>query len=350
MPSNPSLKVENKILEFGASFEQVPIYMAAGCGKKIPLYKTLVTNDCANNCLYCMFRNDRKTQRKTSTPEEIADNAIKLRNNKRIKGVFLSSSIPREPEQATQKIIETAKLLRKRGYRDYIHLRLMPGCSRENIHEAVELADRVGINFEAPNKDVLETICPDEDFKYDLKRRQRWISMEVRKHGGKSCDTQFVVGAAQDLDSDYLRLTERLYTKYGLRRVYFSGFHPIEETPLAARAPERSRRVLRLYQASFLFRDYGMGLKDLFFEDGRLDLNRDPKEVFAQRNEISVDINEASFRELILVPGIGPNLARKIMDLRPLKSVRWLPRKSWEYLGGCGRQSRLADFKDAVEI
>jgi predicted DNA-binding helix-hairpin-helix protein len=355
-------------LSYEARYDRhaLPIYWAAARGRRVPLLKTLVTNFCKSNCTFCVNRRSRRCPRYRFEVEELVDLALELRRRGLIEGVFLSSGISKDPDWDTLQEVKIARLLRQRGFLDYIHLRLMPGCSLDLIKQAAQVADRIGINLEAPNKEIFQEIkIMQYSYKEDVLRRMRWISRVVarlRKNYPKSkfglcragIDTQLVVGAVEDNDRAYLKRTHWLYQKLGLARVYFSGFEPVERTPLEENPSCPKQREHRLYQASFLIRDYKFSFKKFVYdEEGNL-LEGDPKLRFAEFNpEIyPISINKASYQQLLLVPGIGPGIARKIIACRPIRSLKHLQRiagrklsSSLKYLEIPGyRYIKLSDF------
>ncbi len=329
-------------LTLGARWDRavVPIYEAAARGKCVPLLKTLLTSHCKNECAYCAFRAGRKCLRTSWEPEKLAKITMYLWSQGRIRGLFLSSSVAKDPDYITERQLEVLGLLRKMGYTGYIHLRIMPGTSRHYIKEAVKLADRVGVNIEAPSKELFAELCPDKgNFKEDIIKRLEWITEEIQSlrkkkqflgfgFGKAGIDTQIIVGATEDNDLQHLKTTEWLYRKMRLRRVYYSGFEPIKQTPLENRPSCPPWREYRLYQASFLIRDYGITAKELeqiMDEQGFLP-NVDPKIMLAKihREIFPVDLNTASFKEIIRIPHIGPITARKIIEYRKIKPIRYL--------------------------
>ena len=330
-------------LTLGAKWDRavVPIYEAAARGKCVPLLKTLLTSHCKNDCKYCAFRAERKCLRTAWNPQKLAEITMHLWSQGKIRGLFLSSSVAKDPDHVTEKQLEVLNNLRSMGYSGYIHLRIMPGTSRHYIREAVKLADRVGVNLEAPNSDIFDELCPDKGgFKEAILKRLDWIIEEVislkrkgevkgRKFGFSRAgiDTQLIVGAVEDNDLQHIRTTEWLYKKLGLRRVYYSGFEPIPQTPLEKRPTCPPWREYRLYQASFLIRDYGITSKELetILNDKGFLPNMDPKRVLAKINPeiFPVDLNTASFHEIVRIPHIGPTTAKKILEARKTKPIKY---------------------------
>jgi len=330
-------------LTLGAKWDRavVPIYEAAARGRCVPLLKTLLTSHCKNDCKYCAFRAERKCLRTAWNPQKLAEITMHLWSQGKIRGLFLSSSVAKDPDHVTEKQLEVLNNLRSMGYSGYIHLRIMPGTSRHYIREAVKLADRVGVNLEAPNSDIFDELCPDKGgFKEAILKRLDWIIEEVislkrkgevkgRKFGFSRAgiDTQLIVGAVEDNDLQHIRTTEWLYKKLGLRRVYYSGFEPVPQTPLEKRPTCPPWREYRLYQASFLIRDYGITSKELetILNDKGFLPNMDPKRVLAKINPeiFPVDLNTASFYEIVRIPHIGPTTAKKILEARKTKPIKY---------------------------
>jgi predicted DNA-binding helix-hairpin-helix protein len=323
-----------KRLQLGAKFDKVviPVYDSAGRGRKIPLLKILVSSYCQNNCKYCEYRCERRTFRGKFEPKKLASIAFNLARSGVIQGVFFSSSIERDPENSTRKVLDTAFALRKLGFKGYIHTRLMPGCSKDIIHLASEVSDRTGLNIETSPANFPD-ICPDKDIKYDIFKRLRWLS-KLNSKLKAGIDTQIIVGLGEG-DVELIGMTERLYSRLGLRRVYFSGFHPIPRTPLEKREACPKWREKRLYQASFLLRDYKWSSRDfneILDENGFLP-NTDPKfALIKSRPEaFPIDINTANEKEILMLPGVGPIIAKRIIKLREQKRIKNL--KDLEAIG-----------------
>lgn len=351
------------LLSLGAGYDRyVPIYHSVVRGRSVPLLKTLVSSYCTNNCAYCAFRCERRAYRERFRPAELADIALKLWKRGSIQGVFLSSSVERDPDGATRAELETAEIMRERGYTGYLHLRLMPSCGRELVRRAAELGDRIGLNIENPDSSCLAEIRPGIDARLDIWRRLRWCREEADRRASfvrAGLDTQFVVGASDETDEQILGATHKLVAELSLRRVYYSGFSPIKRTPLEDRAPCPKVRELRLYQASFLMRDYGFKPEDFHpaLDDRGFLCDVDPKLALAQtRPELfPIDLNSAGLKELLLVPGIGPRTAERVLAVRGRASFKSLS-DAWRRVGarirtaapylsvGRERQRRLDDF------
>lgn len=299
-------------------------------GKK-PILKGMMTTACERNCYYCPFRAGRnQTRRLTFTPDELAATFVNLVRSRRVDGLFLSSGIIKGSVTTQDKIIDTAEILRRKyGYQGYIHLKVMPGAEYDQIRRTMQLADRVSVNLEGPTAERLAALAPKKDYWNELITRLQWIGQIKRTDQLRaSVVTQFVVGAVGDTDLELLQVSEQLYRLFGLRRAYYSGFSPISHTPFDSLMPTDPLREFRLYQASFLLRDYGWTVEDLPFQaDTNLPLHQDPKRVWAEMylRHAPVEINRATRAELLRVPGIGPVAADAILQARRHGTLRELP-------------------------
>ncbi len=296
-------------------------------GQRISLLKSLLTSACERNCYYCPFRAGRDMRRETFKPEEYAKTFINLYRAGLVEGSFLSSGIIGGGMRTQDHLLDTADMLRKMGYTGYLHLKIMPGAERAQVERAMQLADRLSVNLEAPNSLRLEKLAPGKLFTEELIRPLRWIE-EIRRsqpghHGWNrrwpSTVTQFVVGGAGESDVELLKTSEYLYRSLRLSRAYYSAFTPIVNTPLENHPAAHPMREHRLYQASFLLRDYGFTLEELAFDQqGDLPLQTDPKQAWALEHlsQRPIEINRASHQELLRIPGIGPKAAAEIIRLR----------------------------------
>ena len=298
------------------------IYPATGeKGECVNLFKVLQTNVCKNNCFYCVNRKDRDCPRVEFAPQELASLFLEYYKKGWVRGLFLSSAINVSPNASQEKMLETVKILRQRySYRGYIHCKILPGVDTDLIEATGRLADRLSMNLEAPNQKCLSALSRDKNFHGELLAGLKRIASFHGKHPLKGgVTTQLVVGATNDGDREILSLSHSLYKDDNLRRVYYSAFAPVENTPLENLRPCPPLREFRLYQADFLLRKYNFTPQELIFDGrGNLYMDRDPKLVWALNNmdRFPVEINKASFEELIRVPGIGRISARRILDIR----------------------------------
>ncbi len=305
-------------------------------GKRMRMLKTLLTSACERNCYYCPFRAGRDFRRATLKPDEMARLFMGMHAAGLVQGMFLSSGVAAGGVRTQDQILDTAEILRyRKGYGGYLHLKLMPGAEKAQVERAMQIADRVSINLEAPNPGRLESLAPRKTFLEELLQPLRWVQ-EIRRtqiarnawnHRWPSSTTQFVVGAAGESDLELLKTTTYLFKTLGLKRVYYSPFRPISDTPLENLPPESIKREQRLYQASFLIRDYGYSLEDISLDEtGHLPLNKDPKLYWAEKNlaERPMEINRANRADLLHIPGIGPRGVRSIMAARKLGVLREL--------------------------
>ena len=303
-------------------------------GKNIKLLKTLLTSACERDCYYCPFRSGRDFRRATFKPDEFASLFINLHRAGAAEGIFLSSGVAGGGVRTQDKLLDTADILRnKLGFRGYIHLKIMPGAEKAQVERAMQLADRVSVNLEAPNSERLTRLAPHKVFIEELLQPLKWVD-EIRRNqpaykgwNGRwpSTVTQYVVGGSDESDLELLTTTSWLHKNVHLGRAYFSAFSPIRDTPLENKAPTDPLREHRLYQASFLLRDYGFDLEELpFVGDGNLPLPTDPKMAWAQANlnEHPVEINRAEKSQLLRVPGIGPKGANAILRARRAGKLR----------------------------
>ncbi|MEW6686106.1 MAG: putative DNA modification/repair radical SAM protein [Candidatus Edwardsbacteria bacterium] len=291
-------------------------------GKTIFLLKVLLTNACENDCDYCVNRCTRNFPRTSFKPEELAKLFIWLYQKRRVKGLFLSSAVNQSVAITMEGMLKTAEILRLRyKFRGYIHLKILPGAEFDYIRRAAELADRISVNLEAPNKDRLQKITSKKDFDKDILQQMKWIKSlrEKETYVRLGQTTQFVVGAADESDKEILITTDKLYREINLTRTYFSAFQPVAGTPLERHPPTPLLREHRLYQTDFLFRRYGFKLEEITFDNqGNLPLEQDPKTVWAlyHPERFPLEINRATKEELLRIPGIGPKSAGRIIQLR----------------------------------
>ncbi len=291
---------------------------------KLPILKAMSTTACEKNCFYCPFRAGRSVMKRlTFTPDELAGSFDTLQRAGKVQGMFLSSGIIKGGVTTQDKIIETAEIVRRHyGYRGYLHLKVMPAIEYDQLYRLMQLADRVSVNLEGPTQERVDALAPKKDFERDLLTMLRWAEDIRRKHPYEKLAgtvTQFVVGAVGDTDHELLSLSNRLYRQYGLTRAYYSGFSPVIQTPFENLSPTDPLREHRLYQASFLLRDYGWSVEDLLFQaDGNMQIDVDPKRAWAEYHlrHAPIDVMTADRNQLLRVPGIGPVGAEAILRAR----------------------------------
>jgi predicted DNA-binding helix-hairpin-helix protein len=290
----------------------------------LPILKTMVTTACERDCFYCPFRAGRsKMKRLTFTPDELASGLDTMQRAGQVGGMFLSSGIIKGSVTTQDKIIDTAEIVRKRyHYGGYLHLKVMPGIEYDQLFRLMQLADRVSVNLEGPTQERLDALAPKKDFHHELLRMLYLAEKIRREHPHMKLAgtvTQFVVGAVGDTDQELLALSNQLYRQAGLTRAYYSGFSPVLQTPFENLTPTDPLREQRLYQASFLLRDYGWNVEDLpFLTGGNIQLDMDPKQAWAEAHLRSapIEIMTATRTQLLRVPGIGPRSADAIIQAR----------------------------------
>ncbi|MBI5961530.1 MAG: helix-hairpin-helix domain-containing protein [Chloroflexi bacterium] len=306
-------------------------HVSAG-NRKMPVLKAMNTTACERNCFYCPFRAGRSSMRRvTFSPDDMAHGFMALYRAGAVEGIFLSSGVIRGGVSSQDPILDTGAILREQyGFRGYIHLKIMPGAEADQVQRAMQLADRVSSNLEAPNAPRLEKIAPGKQFENELLRPLKWVEQFRQSSEGRlraSSTTELVVGPAGENDLEILNTTDYLYRELRLARVYYSAFHPVSETPLDNYPATDDIRRIRLYQASFLLRDYGFDLEELpFIDNGNLPKDTDPKRAWADASLIHapLELNTAAQRELMRVPGIGAKGAARIIAARRKAKLRSL--------------------------
>lgn len=299
------------------------------------LFKTLISNVCANDCKYCPLRSHVDINRCTLSPEETANVFLDYYYRRKVFGLFLSSGLSGSADAAMQRLNTTAKILRqKHKYKGYIHLKILPGASDAAIEEAVSLSTAVSLNIETPGEKNLAKLSKKKRYIPDIIEPIKLISrLTARGSKYSRCKqtTQFIVGAADESDAEIVKYTAGLYDRLNMNRVYFSAYQKnlgdevISTQDLNQNSADTLKREHRLYQVDFLFRKYGFTNKDIIFdENDRLSLTRDPKETWALNHleNFPVKINSASKFELLKVPGLGPITVNRILKFRTTSRIR----------------------------
>jgi putative DNA modification/repair radical SAM protein len=300
-------------------------------GRCISLLKILMSNACIYDCKYCINRCTNSVKRATFTPREIADLTIAFYKRNYIEGLFLSSAVIKNPDYTMELLYEAIFILRKEyNFNGYIHVKTIPGASKELIDKLGLLVDRTSINIELPSNDSLKLLAPQKE-KVGILTPMQYISKEIsiskqekskykEKFVPAGQTTQLIVGATPETDLKIMKLSESLYNKLSLKRVYYSAYVSInEDSNLPALSSPPLLRENRLYQADWLIRFYGFKIDDLLDETHpNFHTMLDPKCDWALRNlqHFPVEINKADYNTLLKVPGIGVISAKRIITAR----------------------------------
>ncbi|MBX6423887.1 putative DNA modification/repair radical SAM protein [Thermosulfurimonas sp. F29] len=298
------------------------IYLAhTSLGRRIPLLKVLLTNRCRLDCAYCVNRASNRVPRTAFEPRELAEVARELFRRGLVQGIFLSAAIQGCPDDTMERLVETARILRRDlSFRHYLHLKILPGVSPELVREAVRLATRVSVNLEFVKRRSLHRLAPGKEKGGLIRALAQAREFALEEGRIPSLTTQVIVGATPETDYDLLRTAQNLYRQGLLKRMYFSAYIPANRDPRLPPpgAPPPLLRERRLYQADYLLRLYGFDYRELLEPGKNLPLDRDPKLVWAERHPefFPVDLLRASYEEILRVPGIGPRTARRILEAR----------------------------------
>lgn len=310
-------------------------------GRCISLLKILLTNYCIYNCKYCVNASTKDVPRAMFTPDEIVSLTINFYKRNYIEGLFLSSAIFKTPNYTMELLLNVVKKLRiEEKFNGYIHLKAIPGADEALIKESGKYVDRMSVNIELPSASSLKLLAPQKSKENilapmstiknsilenkDLKKNIKSTPLFVP--GGQS--TQLIVGATPESDYKILNLSENLYNRFNLKRVYYSAYVPVIKNdkvlPNIIHPP--LVREHRLYQADWLLRFYGFKAKELLKdENDSFDLNFDPKTSWALSNidNFPIEINKASYDTLLRIPGIGVRSARRILITRKVHSLKF---------------------------
>lgn len=305
----------------------------AADGRCISLLKVLQTNVCVYDCQYCVNRVSNDPPRAAFTPEELADLTMEFYRRNYIEGLFLSSGVVKNPDHATEQMCRTLELLRfHHGFNGYIHAKAIPGSSPALIDRLGRLSDRLSVNIELPSERSLKRLAPNKEKTAILRpmgtirdtitqsRQELAVYRHATPFAPAGQSTQMIIGATPDTDWQILRLSESLYQKYKLKRVFFSAYIPVgNQALLPADQPPPLLREHRLYQSDWLLRFYGFSVNELLDEQHpSLDPFLDPKCQWALRHMeyFPVEVNTAPREMLLRVPGIGVKSANRIVSAR----------------------------------
>ncbi|MGX8773974.1 MAG: putative DNA modification/repair radical SAM protein [Bacillota bacterium] len=352
-------------------------------GRCVSLLKVLFTNKCVYNCEYCVNRRTNDFPRASFEPDELARLTVEFYRRNYIEGLFLSSAVEVSPDYTAERILTCLELLRyKYGFAGYIHAKIIPGVSPEILHRIGLVADRLSVNIEMPTSKSLAAFAPQKNPKQifapmrqitntlietnslkgpgtmfkgqNLNDSSNYLgpaglsggeadavlpavrgglsgSGAGRKRGSFAAagqTTQMIIGAGGETDACILATSENLYRTFKMKRVYYSAYIPVVDSPIL---PDRKtapplKREHRIYQADWLLRFYGFTVKELFRSGGEnLDPDLDPKVTWALRNldQFPVEVNRASYEELMRIPGIGHKSAMRIIRQRRFAAVRF---------------------------
>lgn len=313
-------------------------------GRCISLLKILLTNCCIYDCSYCINRRSNDVERATFTADEVVNLTMNFYRRNYIEGLFLSSAIIKNANFTMEILTEVVeKLKNEHNFGGYIHLKAIPGADEELINKAGRLVDRMSVNLELPSDKSLKLLAPEKNkeeiFKpmkniknqiiINKEERRKYKNSSIFVPGGQS--TQLIVGATKETDLNILTLSENLYNKFALKRVYYSAYVPVnsgKNLPDIKNPP--TLREHRLYQGDWLLRVYGFNSNELLNEaNPNFDINFDPKTTYALNNIhlFPVEINKAPYEMLIRVPGIGIRGAKKIVSARRVNSLDFLDLK-----------------------
>ena len=300
-------------------------------GRCISLLKILLSNDCIYNCKYCPNRLDADVPRASATPDEICELVIDFYKRNYIEGLFLSSAVHKNPDHTMEQLVSVVKKLRTEyRFHGYIHLKGIPRADPRMMEEAAKYADRMSYNIELPSEKSLKLLAPQKSKESLLSpikelalQKQQYVEDKLKGlykghflPAGQT--TQMIVGASPEPDGQILRLTQSLYRKTEMKRVYYSSYVPVVRDSLLPDVGAGQLREHRLYQADWLLRFYGFMVEEIVEESENLSMEFDPKCAWALRNMhlFPVEINRAPLELLLRVPGIGSKNAYKIMEAR----------------------------------
>ncbi|EFG29209.1 putative DNA modification/repair radical SAM protein [Fusobacterium periodonticum] len=310
-------------------------------GRCISLLKILMTNYCIYDCKYCINRKDNDIERAILSPDEIVKLTINFYRRNYIEGLFLSSGIIKSADYTMELMIAVAKKLRlEEKFNGYIHMKVIPGASRQLINEIGLYVDRVSVNIEFAENTALKLLAPDKkatdiSTSMGLIRKNMIENAEDKKifkstpsfiPAGQT--TQMIIGASGESDYAILSRSENLYKNFDLKRVYYSGYVPVNKSGILVSTEQAVPMIRehRLYQADWLLRFYDFKADEILDEkDPFVDPLLDPKTNWAIKNShfFPIEVNKASYRDLLRVPGIGVTSAKRIVMTRKYSTIRY---------------------------
>lgn len=309
-------------------------------GRCVSLLKVLMTNYCIYDCVYCLNRRKNDIQRAEFTVDEVVNLTINFYKRNYIEGLFLSSGVIKSPDHTMERLYLIAKKLRtEHGFYGYIHLKAIPGASKDLIRKAGLYADRMSLNIELPSEESLKLLAPQkkrddilkpmkyigDEYTYTKEEKKKYKKKANFVPAGQS--TQMIVGASPETDYQIVNLAESFYQKMSMKRVYYSAYIPVnKDNKLPAITIPPTLRENRLYQADWLMRFYGFKAKEILNEsDPFLDTRFDPKLAWALRNldQFPVEINRADYETILRIPGVGVKSALRIIKNRRVANLNY---------------------------
>lgn len=329
---------KNNANGIGNAFKSGICHSFTSDGRCISLLKILLTNDCIFDCAYCVNRNSNNVERASFTPDEVADLTINFYKRNYIEGLFLSSAVYKNPNYTMELLYKTIyKLRHTYNFNGYIHVKAIPGADINLIHKAGTLADRMSVNIELPSSQSLKLLAPQKN-KENIIKPMSYIGSQISvmkeeksryKYApnfvpaGQS--TQLIVGATPESDLSIMTLSENLYRKFNLKRVYFSAYVPVSNNPnLPALQSPPFLREHRLYQADWLLRFYNFSANELLSENNpNFDIDFDPKTDWALKHieQFPIEVNTAPENTLLRIPGVGVRSVKKILTARRVHTI-----------------------------
>jgi putative DNA modification/repair radical SAM protein len=348
----------------------------AADGRCISLLKILMTNACVYDCAYCVNRSSSDSPKAILTPDEIAGLTFEFYKRNYIEGLFLSSGIIVSPDRTMELMLEAVKKLRQVfHFNGYVHMKVIPGASQDLVDQAGLWADRVSVNIELPTDKSLRLLAPGKTKqnvlgpmnrlaqKISESKEDRLSIKSTPAYAPAGQSTQLIIGATPETDREIIKLSEALYDKMRLKRVYYSAFVPVsKDSRLPALLEPPLLREHRLYQADWLLRFYGFRADELLDEaHPALDLSFDPKTVWALNNldKFPLEVNKAPYEEILRVPGIGVTSAQRIVRARragalgldDLKKLGVVMKRAVYFVTAGGRYGGVKkDTQEAIKI
>lgn len=347
----------------------------ASDGRCISLLKVLMSNACRYDCAYCINRRSNDVPRTTFTSRELADLTMCFYRRNYIEGLFLSSAVVGSPDQTCELMMEVLRILREEyHFGGYIHAKAIPGADPVLIERMGGYADRLSVNIELPSHNSLRLLAPEKERRAILAPMRQIAGgiaessqvMTLFRHAPKFApagqSTQMIVGASPEDDRTILTLTEALYQKFHLKRVFYSAYVPLNNDrllpPVGTRPP--LLREHRLYQADWLLRFYGFRADELLDEKRpNLDPCLDPKCNWAvgHLDQFPVDVNRAPYELLLRVPGIGVKSAWRIqkarrhgsLDFQALRKMGVVLKRAQHFIT-CSGKTLIRLYLDEPEI